>query len=75
MARLCTGHFEGMKISPHGQRSHSTCPHYPEIQLSPGHIFNCPSTLHKLYNTDYKLLYLTKAFDIINIFLNAFDDI
>ncbi|GFV79261.1 uncharacterized protein TNCV_71291 [Trichonephila clavipes] len=58
-----------MKISPDGQRSYNTCPHCPDIQLKPNHIFNCPSILAKLLNidlnlTDYQLLYSLKVFDI-----------
>ncbi|GFX68356.1 hypothetical protein TNCV_2817301 [Trichonephila clavipes] len=78
IARLRTRHLKGMKISPDGQRSYNTCPHCPDIQLSPNHVFNCPSTLAKLHNIDLKptghqLLYTPKVLDIARTVFDTFD--
>ncbi|GFU34322.1 hypothetical protein TNCV_1991181 [Trichonephila clavipes] len=86
IVRLRTRHFKGIEISPDGQRSYNTCPHCPNIQLSPNHIFNCPSILAELHNfvftpqhsvspTDQRSLgnsnYLPKVVDIARAFLDA----
>ncbi|GFV32130.1 hypothetical protein TNCV_1674191 [Trichonephila clavipes] len=64
-----------MKISPDGQRSDNACPHCPDIQLFPNHIFNCPSILAKLHNLDLhpadQLLYWSKVFDIARAILDT----
>ncbi|GFU16270.1 hypothetical protein TNCV_4422251 [Trichonephila clavipes] len=77
VARLRTRDFKGMKISPDGQRIYNTCPNCPDIQLSPNHIFNCPSILAKFHNIDlnpthYQLLYSLKVVDIARAVLDAF---
>ncbi|GFX18125.1 hypothetical protein TNCV_1578041 [Trichonephila clavipes] len=48
IARLRTEHLKGMKIHLHKTRSYVQCKHWPDLQLTPNHILECPTVATKL---------------------------
>ena len=79
IARLRTKHFKGMKISPDGHRSYRSCPHCPDTELCPDHIFGCPAILAKLHrihlDPPHHLLYSTEVIDVAKTVLDTYGQI
>ncbi|GFS97480.1 hypothetical protein TNCV_4262641 [Trichonephila clavipes] len=48
IVRWRTEHLKGMKIHPDKTRSYLQCKHWPDLQLTPNHILECPNIATKL---------------------------
>ncbi|KAF8785330.1 hypothetical protein HNY73_010886 [Argiope bruennichi] len=79
IARLRTKHLREMKISSDGHRSYRSCPHCIDTELSPDHIFDCPTILAKLFkihlDSPHQLLYSTEVIDVAKAVLDTFGQI
>ncbi|GFX20117.1 hypothetical protein TNCV_1436771 [Trichonephila clavipes] len=52
VARLRTGHFKGLKISPDNSRSETICRNWSKSQLTPDYIFDCKALFASLSKLD-----------------------
>ncbi|GFV25166.1 RNase H domain-containing protein [Trichonephila clavipes] len=83
VARLRTKHLKGMKIHPDQTRSYVQCKHCPDLQLTPNHIFECPTVATKLLQMGMvplrdslpELLYSPNAPRIAEALIKTFDGI
>ncbi|GFS72017.1 putative transposable element [Trichonephila clavipes] len=83
IARLRTEHLKGRKIHPDKTRSYVQCKHYPDLQLTPNHILECPTVATKLLKMGmvplrdslWELLYSPDAPRIAEAVIKTFDGI
>ncbi|GFX29018.1 RNase H domain-containing protein [Trichonephila clavipes] len=72
IARLRTGHYRGMKFDRVSRRYYRNCDKCLDIELTPAHIFDCPSILAALQKKKKKKKVL---FSSTNLYVDNIEEI